>query len=164
MLVALQERGQTVTGLDLSPFMGSLARRRLRQSGQSAPLVQSMAQTLPFAAASFDSVLATFPTDFVFEPDTLTAIKRVLVENGRFVIVPSGYLTGSNPIHLGIEWLYRITGQRSGSFEIENHQPRQNETSGEQFKTLFTNAGFRLQIHHIDLDKSGVMVMVAVKK
>jgi SAM-dependent methyltransferase len=54
--------------------------------------VQSVAQALPFVDGHFDSVLATFPADFILQPTTLAECARVLNRDrdgigGRLVIV-----------------------------------------------------------------------------
>jgi ubiquinone/menaquinone biosynthesis C-methylase UbiE len=154
MLLALQWHGYHVVGLDLSPQMGRLAQRR----APSAPLIRGEAQTLPFAAGAFDTVLATFPTLYVVEPATLRAVRRVLAENGRFVIVPEGHLTGNTPLHRFIEWLFGVTGQRPAE---KGHE--EGERPWDQFGQRFHAAGFRLETHTIRYDGSQATVIVAHK-
>ena len=113
LLADLQVRDLNVTGLDLSPFMGRMARRRL---GQDVPLVRGLVQQLPWGTAVFDTILSTFPTEYIVQPETVSALWRVLKENGRVVIVPEGHLTGDGTIHRLIDWLFAVTGQRSGAF------------------------------------------------
>lgn len=116
----------TPIGLDLSPYMAHLARRRLlRQSrragrqGAIPRLVCGQARYLPFPDASFANVVATFPTEFILDPHTLASIARVLQPEGCLVIVVMGYLKGPGPLRLVVEWLYRLTGQR----EIPEPEP-----------------------------------------
>ena len=59
MLVALARAGYDVTGIDLSPTMVRMARRRVRHA--QTPVVQGQVQALPFSAETFDSILSTFP-------------------------------------------------------------------------------------------------------
>jgi ubiquinone/menaquinone biosynthesis C-methylase UbiE len=103
---------QSVVGLDLSPYMARQARRRLLRQGTDPRLVRGQAQHLPFPDASFANVVATFPTEFILEPQTLTSIARVLRPGGCLVIVAMGYLKGPGPLRRFVDWLYRITGQR----------------------------------------------------
>jgi ubiquinone/menaquinone biosynthesis C-methylase UbiE len=108
----MMARDQRPVGLDLSPHMARLARRRLLRQGATPRLVRGQAQHLPFPDASFVNVIATFPTDFILDPVTLASITRILQPNGRLVIVVLGYLKGPGPMRRFVEWLYRITGQR----------------------------------------------------
>lgn len=112
LLVAMAREGLAPVGLDLSPHMGRLAKRRLRGTGHPVPLVRARAQALPFRDQCFDSAVATFPSDFILDPATLGDIARVLRPGGRLVVAASARLRGHDPLSLFIEWLYRVTGQR----------------------------------------------------
>ncbi len=112
LLVTMSQSGRQPVGLDLSPQMGQLARRRLRRAGLLTPLVRARAQALPFCDGAFDSVVATFPTEFILDPATWQEAARVLSASGRLVIVPTILFTGHRlPVRF-LEWLYAITGQR----------------------------------------------------
>jgi len=78
LLVAMAAGGLDPVGLDLSPYMGRLARKRLRSAGVAVPLVRARAQALPFCDGCFDSAVATFPTEFILAPTTLRETARVL--------------------------------------------------------------------------------------
>jgi ubiquinone/menaquinone biosynthesis C-methylase UbiE len=108
----LYAAGYVRVGLDLSPFMGRIARRKLHRHYLPAPLVRGYGQQLPFADESFDAVVSTFPTPFIVEPATLREVCRVLKPGRRFVIVPSGILTGGGLLRDALETAYRVTGQR----------------------------------------------------
>lgn len=99
-------------GYDLSPYMGRIARRKLLRLHIPARLIRGRAQRLPFPKAQFDAVISTFPTDFIVAPETLREVHRVLKPEGQFIIVPNGVLSGGGAVEAGLEWLYRITGQR----------------------------------------------------
>jgi SAM-dependent methyltransferase len=119
LLVSLADRGLAPIGLDLSPYMGRLARRRLAKAGLSVPLVRARAQALPFHDGCLDSVVVTFPTEFILDPATLAEAARVLsnpnpdegVSGGRLVVVVWVRMDGRDPISRFIGWLYRVTGQ-----------------------------------------------------
>jgi ubiquinone/menaquinone biosynthesis C-methylase UbiE len=118
MLVELRATHMRPVGLDLSPAMARIAQHRLRAAARpcaqapSVPLVRGRAQAMPFAAASFDSVLCTFPAPFIALPATLREVARVLPPGGRAVLVPMSHLDGEGLWSAFLEWLYRITGQR----------------------------------------------------
>ncbi len=119
LMADMAARNLAAVGLDLSPYMARQARKHLLRERAVPRLVSGQAQHLPFPDASFANVVATFPTDFILEPQTLTSVARVLRPGGCLVIVTMGYLTGTG-LRRGsgrrlaghiINWLYRITGQ-----------------------------------------------------
>jgi ubiquinone/menaquinone biosynthesis C-methylase UbiE len=79
-------RSAQVQGLELSPQMHAVAVRRLAAAGRSVPRVQASAAAMPWAARSFDTVVATFPAPYILEPATLAECARVLSGGGRLVI------------------------------------------------------------------------------
>lgn len=119
LMADMAERNLAATGLDLSPYMARRARQRLLQQEVIPCLVLGQAQQLPFPNAAFANVVATFPTDFILEAQTLTSVVRVLQPGGCLVIVAIGFLKGPGPLRRLVEWLYRVTGQR----EISEPKP-----------------------------------------
>jgi ubiquinone/menaquinone biosynthesis C-methylase UbiE len=160
MLLALQNLGVEVIGLDLSPYMGRQAQQRTQST---VPLVQGRVQNLPFGTAVFDTILATFPTDYIVDPATLAAVYRVLRENGRFVIVPEGHLNGQGHIYRLIDWLFQITGQREGTFALDDGHYWPSDALWKPIRQRFTAAGFNLTIERIQRPRSGVTVLLATK-
>lgn len=110
--VRLARRGWRVVGVDLSSQMVRLARRRVLRAGLPLRLVQARAQALPFCASAFQSVVATFPTEYILDRRTRDEMVRVLCPGGRIVVVAAAQFTGKDPVSRFLEWLYRITGQR----------------------------------------------------
>ncbi len=163
LLAALQQAGFTVWGVDLSPFMGRRARRRLQKQGLSANLIQAQAQALPLPTAVCHTVLATFPTEYIVDPQTLAAVHRVLVGNGRLIVVPEGHLTGRSGLHRLIDWLFRITGQRDGAFSVDDAAHWPHPDLWEPFRQRFVAAGFQLRIEQITLPRSVATVFIAEK-
>jgi ubiquinone/menaquinone biosynthesis C-methylase UbiE len=155
LLLALHEAGYSAVGLDLSPQMGRLARNR---TGGAVPLLRGRVQELPLATAVFHTVLSTFPTEYMVDPATLAAVKRVLGENGRFLIIPVAHLTGRGLPQRFIEWLYAITGQRA-------NQPAtalpDSAAAWQPYLDRFAAAGFRVDIQTIALPKSHVTLLIA---
>ncbi|MCP4426968.1 MAG: methyltransferase domain-containing protein [Chloroflexi bacterium] len=151
MLLALAEAGHSVVGLDLSPYMGRQAARRLQKAGAKERLIRGDIANLPLVDATFDTVLATFPTDYIADPVVLAAVKRVLREDGRFLIIPGARLTGTKWLHRFIEWLYAVTGQR------------ETDAASQAIQQLFNEAGFRIEIEEIQLARSAVTLLIAQK-
>lgn len=118
-----------VFGLDLSPAMLCLARRRLARQTLSVPLVRGRAQALPFASGTFDAVIVTFPTPFVYDPAWIQDLARILRKvrrtgddarrgGGRLVVVEQAEFTGQGLLNRFLEWLYDVTGQRGPSPDL----------------------------------------------
>jgi ubiquinone/menaquinone biosynthesis C-methylase UbiE len=108
----LREAGYRSIGYDLSPYMGRIAKSKLIRHGYAPNLIRGKAQQLPFSTTTFAAVISTFPTDFIVQAETLREVHRILEPAGQFIIVPNGVLTGGGVSGAGIEWLYRVTGQR----------------------------------------------------
>lgn len=161
MLVELSKRGYQTAGIDLSAAMGQQAAANLRQHSltiqKNVPLVRSQVQALPFAAASFDTVLSQFPTAFIIEPETLAAVYRVLKPDGRLVILPEGHLTGTGLVHNTLDWLFKITGQRPDDQTIQ-------AALWHQFEGVLQSVGFETAVHQHQLEGSVATVIVATKK
>lgn len=80
----LQARGATVTGFDMSVGLLAIARERL---GPDVALHRGdLAEPLPFAAGSFDVVVASLVLHYLqhWEP-TLVEVHRVLAPGGRLI-------------------------------------------------------------------------------
>jgi ubiquinone/menaquinone biosynthesis C-methylase UbiE len=161
MLVQLADAGHRVVGLDKSPQMGGMAARRLQQHGLPAPVVEGSAQALPFAGAYFNTVLATFPTEYIVDAATLQNIAHVLAPNGRLIIVPQAQLTGSGRVVRLLEWLYTITGQRGSddSAKIQAALP----ANWQFFQARLAENGFDCQFNEVQLESSRVTIIVGTK-
>lgn len=150
LLAAMAEGGLIPVGLDLSPYMGRLAKRRLGKEGLAVPLVLARAQALPFCDGCFDCGVATFPTDFILAPATLRETARVLRSDGRLVVVAWTRLGRRDPLSLFIGWLYRVTGQG-------RPLPGMGEAAA-------TKAGFAVRTVWERVGRSEVMLVIAEKR
>ncbi len=157
MLLKLEETGFRVTGLDLSLAMGKMARRRLNTAGSSIVIARGQAQQLPYPDGSFDSLLATFPAEFIVDPRTISEANRVLRPNGHLVIVAQARLKKGGILRLMLEWLYTITGQRPANSDGVDSLIWQ-ETAGH-----YIAAGFDIDLEQVELKDSAVTVVVAKK-
>lgn len=147
----LLERDLFAVGIDESQQMGFLAKRN---TGGSALLTRGLAQRLPFPDSTFDTVVATFPADYIFDPVTLTEAHRVLRGGGRFVLLPGAILMGRGAWDRFMAWTFRITGQTP---------PNLSEIVHERSREPFAKAGFRMETHELEIRASIVFVMAAVK-
>jgi demethylmenaquinone methyltransferase / 2-methoxy-6-polyprenyl-1,4-benzoquinol methylase len=98
---ALARRGASVTALDQSEAMLSVARAR-EHSGVT--FVQGEAERLPFADASFDALTFTYLLRYVDDPaQTMRELARVVAPGGRIGMVEFG--VPGNP---GLASLWRV--------------------------------------------------------
>jgi len=113
LLLELYQRGDRVIGLDESGHMLRIAKNTtLRKWGASvAALVRARAETLPLPDTCLDSVVATFPGEYIFRIDTLQSCRRVLVPGGRLIILLGVQFGGRSVIDIALRWLYAVTGQ-----------------------------------------------------
>jgi len=155
----LQQRmldlGLTAIGLDKSRQMGHQARARLRKAGYTKTrLVRGVAQSLPFPPAAFDTVIATFPSEYIFDPLTLTEVHRTLRDGGRFVLLPLAWITGKGLLDRFLAWIFRFTGQVP-------RDPVEFLTS--RMSTFFSAAGYQVEIQLVHLRKSNALIALATK-
>ncbi len=145
----LYDAGYRAVGCDLSPFMGRIASHKLRRFELPDCLLRARAQQLPFSDGSFAAVIATFPTDFIIEPDTLREVHRVLVPCGSFVIVASGVFVGQGILKRLLEWAYQITGQR--------------RRTNLDMSAYFSGYGFSAEMIEADCPGSRALIILAQK-
>ena len=150
--IALNADGLAVFGLDESRQMSRQATRRLRKVKYPRRIIQGYAQKLPFPHGDFDRVVATFPSEFIFEEPTLREIHRVLRPAGELVIVPSAWITGKGLLERLAAGLFLVTGQAG---ILEQILPG--------MKRRISDSGFLVRHELLELEKSRVMVIIATK-
>lgn len=101
-----------VVGIDASPQMLALTQRRLWRTRLQGQLLRAIAQALPFRAGQFDTVLATFPSEYILDPATLREVQRVLTPTGRLVMVDGAQFTSDDWYARVVDLAYRLTLQR----------------------------------------------------
>jgi ubiquinone/menaquinone biosynthesis C-methylase UbiE len=147
LLVAMAERGLAPVGLDASPQMGRQAQKRVLRAGLTAPLLRARAQSLPFRTASLDSIVATFPTEFVVDPRTLREVTRALGPGGRLVVALWIRFEGTGVAARFLRGLYRVTGQ--------------NEPAPDAFKPWLEEMGLSPRVVWEQVGRTAVMLVVA---
>jgi ubiquinone/menaquinone biosynthesis C-methylase UbiE len=142
----LLNRGLVAVAIDESAQMGALAKHRL---GSSHKLTRALAQKIPFTDGSFDSIISTFPTEYIFDPQTLSDAKRVLRDGGKFIV-----LLGAWPKSPILSWLFKVTGQ-SPSDAYESLKSK--------IKKSFAQVGFKLEIQIVEVKSGNLLVVIAQK-
>lgn len=143
----LLDRGLVAVAIDESAQMGRIAKRRL---GNSQKLSRALAQQLPFAKKSFDTIIATFPTEYIFNAQTLSEVKRCLSDRGRLIVLPVAF-----PKSRFLKWLYKITGESPSAL-----------TEALKSKSLqpFLDAGFHAEVKIVEVKSSTLLIIVAQTK
>jgi len=139
-------RQGVAVGIDESAQMGYLAKRN---TDGSARLTRGLAQHLPFPSGSFDTIVSTFPADFITDAHTLAEVKRCLSNGGRFIVLPVAW--PKNPF---LDWLFRVTGE-SPSEAVELVMSK--------FKAPLVQAGFETEVRTLDVKSSLLLIVVAKK-
>lgn len=130
----LLDRGLSPVALDESTQMGKIAKHRLDGKHKIA---RGLAQSLPFPVDSFDTVVSTFPSEYIFDAKTLAEVRRVLKPGGKLVVLPAAF-----PSNRFLKWLYTVTGETPEDL---------SEALKARLAEPFHKAGFReVQVNVID--------------
>jgi ubiquinone/menaquinone biosynthesis C-methylase UbiE len=148
---ALRERGLVAVGLDESVQMGRLAKTRLSRCGYAqSNLSRGLTQALPFAADSFDTLLSTFPSEYIFDMRTLSEAWRVLHNGGRLIVLPMAW-----PRNRLLGWLFHVTGEVPANI---------TEYIRSKLYEPLIAAGFSVEIQTHEVQSGSLLIVVAEKK
>ena len=145
----LRERadaGAPLFGIDRSPQMIRQAARRLRKAERPLRLLRGDVHHLPFASGCLRGVLSTFPAEFIVHPAVHLETRRVLADDGIFIIIPSARITGAG-------LLDRLLGSLGRQVALEEPLPG--------FRRALEAAGFQVDLGWVTLPRSQVMRIVA---
>ena len=107
---ALLTAGFQTYGLDESRQMLRIDKKRLRINPNSR-LIRGRAEALPLATGSMDTIVATFPSEYIFQAETLRSCRRILRPGGRLVVLLGVDVGGNQLQNRLLKVLYRVTGQ-----------------------------------------------------
>lgn len=171
LLADMLAAGYACRAVEHSPQMVNAARETLARHHLGSPglVHQGSAQSLPFAADSFDSVVSTFPSEYIYDPDTIAEVERVLRSGGRLIVVEGAGLLpvgAFQPILLLLQMfvygpgtLFASRKKKQPAADADPRNPAKSVISArEQARTdTFTieveNASFG---QHIPLEKFGL--------
>jgi ubiquinone/menaquinone biosynthesis C-methylase UbiE len=145
----LLSRGLFAVGLDESRQMATLAKNHLSKSGYMRfNLSRGLAQHLPFPNESFNTIIATFPTEYIFDPRTLAEVRRCLFNGGRLVVLPVAW--PKSPL---LAWLYKATGE----------SPSTIDPIIQRVKPVFANTGLEVRLERREEKSSLLLIIIATK-
>src|SRR5665811_2134829 len=85
--------GAKVTALEPDPGMAARARRRAARAAAPVTVVEGVAESLPFAAASFETAVTSFSFCTLADPAAaLGELRRVLIPSGRLLMLEHVHL------------------------------------------------------------------------
>jgi ubiquinone/menaquinone biosynthesis C-methylase UbiE len=149
LLTELAQRGVSVYGLELSWAMHGVTARKLRRRGLSPPRLRGRVQALPFVDGCMDTIVSTFPAEYILDSDALGEMQRVLRRphgpddpGGRLVIVGMA--------------VYRVGVRLPIRFWIRSRDPGM-----ERFCEQLSAAGLTPHLISRFADKTRVLVILA---
>jgi ubiquinone/menaquinone biosynthesis C-methylase UbiE len=112
-----------VTGVDLSPEMLAIARKRAGEEGRAVELMEGDAERLPVADASFDTVLCALSLCSIPQPAAAIAeMRRALVPGGRLLLLD--HIASTWPPIRAAQWLLeRVTIRTAGEHFTRRQLP-----------------------------------------
>jgi len=168
--IDLRKASYQSRAIELSPQMVAAARDALRRHklGDPSNIILGSAQSLPFGDASFDTVVSTFPSEYIYDPDTIAEVERVLRPGGRLIVaeganlLPVGFL---QPLLVLLQILVygpaTLLGRRKQRQIEENKAPRKQTTHADDTVTeVVPDAWFgrNIPLERFDLQRRSEMV------
>ncbi len=110
LLVDMAQAGYRCQAIDRSPQMVAATRSKLARKGLAGQVevIEGVVQELPFGDNTFDSVVSTFPTEYIADPAALREIARVLRPGGRLIVVVGANLLPIGPLHVLLILLHAL--------------------------------------------------------
>lgn len=137
LLADLLELGYACQAVEHSPEMVDAARDTLRKRhvGSSGLVIQGTAQTLPFGDASFDTVVSTFPSEYIHDPDIISEVARVLRPGGRLIVIEGANLLPVGLVQPFLVLIQMLVYGPRGFFETRKQGDKEKAVAGEEFVT-----------------------------
>jgi ubiquinone/menaquinone biosynthesis C-methylase UbiE len=147
--MGLYPPGVDLTGIDLSPAMLAIARRRAHELGRAVDLRCGNAETLPFPDASFDTVVCTFSLCAI--PDHKQALgEMVRVLRPGAILLLADHVAATHPALRAVQKIAELVSVPVGG---EHFRRRPIE--------LVRSAG--LGIEHHDRFAAGIVERLAAR-
>lgn len=140
-----------VFGLDESRQMLRIAKNRMRRQHSPLKLLRADAESIPLSPRCMDTIVATFPSEYMLQPETLKSCRRVLRPGGQLVVLLGVEVGGDSLQNRVLRILYRITGQGT-----PDHNKLQNSLGG------LIQFGFNAKIQKIQVQLDILTVIIAV--
>lgn len=154
----LYKAGYQPLGVDLSPYMLSIAREKFRRAGSKPHLVRANVRQLPFPKNHFTTVVMTFPPGLAHDPAAMRELHRVLAPGCRLVWVDAPLLEPRDGWGRFLNWAFRQTGGCADP----DAQAVMNEIRDTDARAFELDWSWRVE--PIQLARSRVHVFIGTKK
>lgn len=144
LLAELASQSCDVVGLDRSPAMLAVARRR---TASSVTLLHGRAEALPLAAGAVDAIVLTFPTEYAYAAATWQEFARVLTPGGQVTWVDAGELRTPSWLARTLQALLLPSAALTGYVDRMSRQ--------------LSDLGFTCDVQTVELPHSRVRVLRA---
>jgi ubiquinone/menaquinone biosynthesis C-methylase UbiE len=149
LLSELLRKGYRIVGVDASMQMCRRAGLRLGELVCNKVIVNGYAQRIPLSSTSFEHVVATFPSDYIIDPLTMSEIWRILIPGGSLIVLPLAWTTTPKWYEWIADYLLRLSSSKP---EWESYYLNQ-----------FCRQGFEAIHEIVHLDKSTVSLIIVQK-
>lgn len=141
-------------GLDASRQMTRAALRRVAGKPCAGTrinrvVIRASSLNIPLPANSFDTIVSTFPAPFLFHPNSLIEIRRVLKPTGRLLILLSVEPRRDTLPGMLLWLLYRLTGETAAD-------PARVDAP---LRARFAESGFLASIEHINARHADLLLI-----
>ena len=139
----------SLTGIDVSPEMLAVARKRAEERGLPVDLLEGDAEHLPVEDAAYDSVVCCLSLCTIPEPAAAIAeMQRALAPGGRLLLVD--HVASSWPPIYAVQWLVeRISVRVAGEHYTRRSLPLVEAAGFEVVERLRHKAGMMERIHAV---------------
>jgi len=147
--IGLYPPGIDLTGIDLSPAMLAIARRRAHELGRAVDLRCGNAETLPFPDASFDTVVCTFSLCAI--PDHEHALgEMVRVLRPGAMLLLADHVAASHPALRAVQKIAELVSVPVGGEHFRRRPIELDRSAG-------------LRIEHHDRFAAGIVERLAAR-
>ena len=131
LLVDMSEAGYLCLAVEQSPQMVKATRDTLqrRKLDKEVTVIQGSAQHLPFSNASFDTVISTFPSEYIYDPDTIAEVARVLRQGGRLIVIEGANLLPIGFLQPFLVLIQTLVYGRASVYGPRTHRNLDEETA-----------------------------------
>ncbi|HEY3529913.1 MAG TPA: methyltransferase domain-containing protein [Nocardioides sp.] len=139
----------SLTGIDLSPEMLEIARRRAEERGLPVDLREGDAEALPVEDASYDSVVCEMSLCTIPDPAAaIVEMKRALVPGGRLLLLD--HVRSTWPPIFAAQWLTeRVSIRMAGEHFTRRPLPLIRAAGFEVVETVRRRAGVMERVHAV---------------